>query len=103
MEKILHTRNLFQFGISNTFKADFLLPIISNVKAKAQTNWDDYDEVYHCSRLIHQVLRNHNMHLDFHFMKRDEEYLGTLLATSGEIDYTIFLKNFLALLPTPSF
>jgi len=81
------------FGISNEFKSEYLTPIIQNLLFKAENEWDDYNEVYHCCKLIEGVKNNDNMNMDFHIMKKDEKYLGIALVSSGIIDYKMFFKE----------
>lgn len=55
-----------------------------------ENQWDDYDEVYHCSRLIQGVNKNIDMNMDFHIMKKYEKYLGIAIISSEKIDYSLF-------------
>lgn len=91
--KISSSTNGIDFGISKEFKSEYLTPIIQNLFYKVENQWDDYDEVYHCSKLIQEVKKNKNMNMDFHIMKKDEKYLGIALITSGRIDYSLFFKE----------
>jgi hypothetical protein len=50
--KIINSINEIDFGISKEFQSQYLTPIIQNLLFKAENQWDDYDEVYHCNRLI---------------------------------------------------
>ena len=46
--------------------------LLQNLFYKVENQWDDYEEVYHCSKLIQEVKKNKNMNMDFHIMKKDE-------------------------------
>lgn len=91
--EIISENNGINFGVSSEFKIEYLTPIIQNLLFKAENEWDDYNEVYHCCRLIESVKSNENMNMDFHIMKRDGKYLGLALVTSGILDYKMFFKE----------
>lgn len=91
--KIINSINEIDFGISKEFQSQYLTPIIQNLLFKAENQWDDYDEVYHCNRLIQGVKKAKNMNMDFHIMKKNEKYLGIVLITGGSIDYSLFFKE----------
>ena len=50
---------------SNKFKSEYLTLIIQNLLFKAENEWDDYNEVYKCYKLIPDVKSNKNMSMDF--------------------------------------
>ena len=91
--EIISNINGVNLGISKGFKSEYLTPIIQNLLYKVENEWDDYNEVYHCCKLIEGVKSNKNMNMDFHIMKKDEKYLGIALITSGMIDYSLFFKE----------
>ena len=91
--EIINSANGICFEVSKEFQSQYLTPIIQNLLFKAENQWDDYDEVYHCSRLIQGVKKNKDMNMDFHIMKKDEKYFGIALITSGKIDYSLFFKE----------
>ncbi|NRZ12029.1 hypothetical protein [Clostridium beijerinckii] len=53
--KIISKTNGISFGVSSEFKSEYLAPIIQNLLFKAENEWDDYNEVYHCCKLIENV------------------------------------------------
>ncbi|OOM80199.1 hypothetical protein [Clostridium sp. BL-8] len=91
--EIISEINGINFGISKEFKSEYLSPIIQNLQFKAENEWDDYNEVYHCCKLIEDVKNNKNMNMDFHIMRKDEKCLGIALVSSGIIDYKMFFKE----------
>lgn len=93
MEIILGNMNGIDFGISSEFNGKYLAPIIKNLLYKAENEWDDYDEVYHCCKLIEKIKSSENMKMDFHIMKKDEKYLGIALVSSGILDYPLFFRE----------
>jgi len=93
MERVLLNENGLDFGISDKFDSRYLVPIIKNLLSKAETNWDDYNEVYHCCKLIETVKADHRMSMDFHFLKNSEQYLGIALVTHGELNLELFFKK----------
>lgn len=91
--EIISKINGIDFGVSSEFKSEYLTPIIQNLLFKAENEWDDYNEVYHCCKLIESVKNNKNMNMDFHIMKKDGKCLGVALISSGIFDYKIFFKE----------
>ena len=91
--EIIHKKNDIDFGVSTEFNSKYLTPIINNLLFKAENEWDDYNEVYHCSSLIENVRKSKYMNMDFHIMRKDEKYLGIALVTKGTIDYKTFFKE----------
>lgn len=85
--------NNISFGVSTKFTSKYLTPIIQNLLIKAENEWDDYNEIYHCCKLIELVRKNHNMIMDFHIMIKDENYLGIALVSKGILDYKLFFKE----------
>lgn len=90
METILVRKNQLEFGLTTTFKGQLLVPIVKNVLYKAETEWDDYDEVYHCTHLIERIRATGIMKIDFHFIRKNQQIIGVLLATYGDLDYRLF-------------
>ena len=91
--EIIYKTNGINFGVSNEFKSEYITPIIQNLLFKAENEWDDYNEVYHCCKLIESVKSNENMNMDFHIMNKNEKYLGIALVSSGILDYKMFFKE----------
>ncbi|MEH7124655.1 hypothetical protein V7127_15635 [Bacillus sp. JJ1773] len=91
--EVIHKINDISFGVATQFDSKYLTPIIQNLLLKAENEWDDYNEVYHCCQLIENVRKNKNMKIDFHVMMEDKNYLGIALVTSGIIDYKVFFKE----------
>lgn len=85
--------NGINFGVSTEFKSKYLTPIIQNLLLKSENEWDDYNEVYHCCKLIESLKSNADMNMDFHIMKKDEKYLGLILVSRGILDYKMFFKE----------
>ncbi len=90
---IIYQTNGINFEISNEFKSEYLAPIIKNMLFKAENDWDDYNEVYHCCKLIENVKNNENMNMDFHIMKKDDKCIGIALVSSGILDYSLFFHE----------
>ena len=91
--KIINEINGISFCVSTEFKTKYLTPIIQNLLFKSENEWDDYNEVYHCCKLIERVKSNVDMNMDFHIMKIDEKYLGIALVSRGIIDYKMFFTE----------
>ncbi|MFF2754433.1 hypothetical protein ACFVR1_11895 [Psychrobacillus sp. NPDC058041] len=91
--EIIHNINGISFGVTSEFNSNYLTPIIQNLLFKAENEWDDYNEVYHCCNLIENIRNNKDMNMDFHLMMKDEKYLGIALVNRGNIDYKTFFKE----------
>jgi hypothetical protein len=95
--KIIQKINDIYFGVTTEFNSKFLTPIIKNLLFKAENEWDDYNEVYHCCKLIESVKKNKDITMDFHVMMRDDKYMGIALVSRGSIDYNVFFKEPIAI------
>lgn len=94
---ILATCGPCVFSVEETFQSVFLAPVILNLLDKAQNDWDDYDEAYHCNVLIQKILADPRMRLEFHTLRKDGRYIGLVLVTSGQIDTALLFKNAIAI------
>ena len=90
METCLLREGPLEYRVSDQFHSEMLIPVMENLLLKARSGWDDYDEVYHCSRLIHAAERRPNLHMLFHTLRRDCRVAGLCLATRGAVDDPLF-------------
>lgn len=91
METILASHGDVHFCISQEFHGIYLSPLVDNMKDKLiNSSWDDYNEVFHCCRLIHEFSRRPGLVMDFHTMGRGQEYLGLAIISHGNIDPKIY-------------
>lgn len=93
MEKILVQKESLEYGVINEFSGQFLVPIIKNVLQKAETNWDDYDEVYHYNKLVQTVQSSQQMVIDFHFIRKEQVVVGIFMATHGKLEHDLFFTT----------
>lgn len=84
--KELAKDNGFVFMVSHEFKGEFLSPLIDNLKVKYQNNYDDYNEVYHCNKLIHVLAADKDVNVDYHVMYQGPDCVGLALISTGKID-----------------
>lgn len=96
----LKQENDLIFSFETEFSSSYLRPIALNLLDKISRGWDDYDEVYHAGRLIHKVLQDPAMKMDFHSLKKFGAHLGTVLMTTGQINLELFFKNTVSIPPT---
>lgn len=95
MEQLLCENKGFRYFKADTFESSMLTPIIKNLLHKAENEWDDYDEVYHCCHLIEAIRRYPGMKTDFHYIKKGGENIGIGLITHGLIHIPLFFpENF---------
>lgn len=93
MELLLHKEKKYNFFVSDTFTSNMLVPVIKNLLYKAENEWDDYDEIYHCCHLIETVKQNPNIIMDFHYIKKDDDIIGVGLMSHGILDIPLFFPD----------
>lgn len=93
MDILLYKKDNMEFRVTDKFSSKMLTPIIKNLISKAENNWDDYNEVYHCCNLIESVKKNPKMKMDFHYLLLDDNIVGIALLTYGEIDKDLFFPS----------
>ncbi|MBP3730250.1 MAG: hypothetical protein J6I40_02115 [Mailhella sp.] len=94
METVLATRGDAHFCISQDFQGIYLCPIVDNLKDKlVNGSWDDYNEAFHCCRLIHEFRKRPGLQIDFHTMSRGQEYLGLAIMSHGNIDPQLYASS----------
>lgn len=101
MEQLLAEEQNLKFLVTDKFASNMLIPIIKNVLHKAETDWDDYNEVYHCCRLIELVRQTANIQMDFHYIKKAQDILGVALVTKGIIDLPMFFPTNISVEDSP--
>ncbi|MEA4934848.1 MAG: hypothetical protein VB071_14895 [Lawsonibacter sp.] len=95
MEQLLRQEGTLEFLVSDTFEAAMLSPIIQNLLVKAEHEWDDYDEVYHCCQMVEAVRREDRLRMKFHFLRRNGCVVGVGLMTGGQIVCPLFFPDHL--------
>ena len=100
MEQLLAERQGLQALLSYRFRGEMLSPIIENLLLKARTDWDDYDEVYHCCQRIHTVEETSSLHMAFHTLRQEARTVGIGLMTGGAVRSSLFFPE--GLLPPAS-
>lgn len=91
MTTVLYRKNDLEFCFSDSFEGRFLLSLLENMKEKILSSaWDDYDEVHHCCKIIHDFGQQPGVVMDFHTLRRADEQLGMVMMTHGAIDPHIY-------------
>lgn len=90
---LLRKKEDLQFMLFDTFKGEFLSPLIDNLKIKFTNEYDDYNEVYHCNQLIHQLQELPNIHLDYHVLYKNNECVGLALICTGNLKSKYFFSK----------
>lgn len=94
MTAVLYTKDDLEFCISDKFEGRFLISMLENMKEKALNDaWDDYNEVHHCCRIIHEFSQTPGLTMDFHTMRRGGNQLGVAIITHGRIDPCIYARH----------
>ena len=85
MELLLQRENE-KFYIDHDFDVCYLAPIARYVLWKLESNqWDDYNELYHASRLIEQLKTHSDIWFNAHVLLKDNSIIGVLLIVGGKI------------------
>ena len=91
MTTVLYRRGELEFCFSDRFEGKFLVSLLENMKEKLLLEeWDDYNEVHHCCKIIHDFSNTPGLVMDFHTLRRGEEQLGMVMMTHGAIDPNIY-------------
>lgn len=93
MELVLREADGLRFTVSDIFEGRMLEPVAENVLDKVRGEWDDYDEVRHCTGLIEAVRRGGGMRMDFHCMVREGAHLGLGLVSYGKLERALFFPD----------
>ena len=70
MRQLLRQEEGREFWVSDRFEGRMLRPIAENLLDKAEKNWDDYDEVYHCCRLVESAAREKYLFMEFYTLEQ---------------------------------
>lgn len=91
MTTVLYKKDDLEFCFNDTFEGKFLVSLLENMKEKLiKEEWDDYNEVHHCCKIIHDFSQRPGLTMDFHTMQRGGEQLGMVMLTHGSIDANIY-------------
>ena len=93
MDMPLACRGEFEFSATDHFKSVFLCPVADNVRWKLEHGWDDYNELHHCCRLIHEFQSRPGLVMDFHTMTRGKEHLGIGIVSHGSVDREMYASS----------
>ncbi len=83
---LLAEKEDIKFKIDTSFDIRYLSPVQKFVQWKLENNeWDDYNELYHASKLIERLKTQENIWLDTHLLFKKETITGVVLIVRGEI------------------
>ena len=83
---LLAEKEDIRFLVDTNFDIKYLSPVQKYVQWKLENNkWDDYNELYHASRLIELLKTQDNIWMETHLLFKNEEINGVLLIVGGEI------------------
>jgi len=100
-DQLLYQENEWSFLVTDRFESHMLGPVIRNLLDKSENDWDDYNEVYHCCRLIETVRRQAGMNMDFHYIRKSHRTVGIGLITHGLINTRMFFPDTFSLADHP--
>lgn len=90
MRQLLRQEEGREFWVSDRFEGRMLRPIAENLLDKAEKNWDDYDEVYHCCQLVEKAARDKSLSMEFYTLEQAGRVDGIGLMTRGAVDRPLF-------------
>lgn len=83
---LLSTNQELEFYIDKKFNIKYLSPILRFVQWKLENNkWDDYNELYHASRLIKMLKTHDDIWLDSHLLFKSNKMIGVLFIVGGNV------------------
>ena len=84
--EVLFERKNEKFAIARSFDIKYLAPIGRYVQWKLENNhWDDYNELYHATRLTQDLKTYSDIWFDTHYLYRDDLIIGVLLIVGGNV------------------
>jgi len=99
--EILFERDNEKYVLDTAFDIKYLSPVGHYVQWKLENNrWDDYNELYHATKLTFDYKKHNDIWFDTHCIQRDNQIIGVLLIVGGnlkelETRYTIENKSLL--------
>ena len=83
---LLHDHQNLKFFVDTEFSIPYLSPIQKFVQWKLESdNWDDYNELYHASRLIETLRTYHDIWFESHSLFKEDKMIGVLFIVGGAI------------------
>lgn len=84
--QVLHQRANEEFIVDQNFHFEYFAPIGSFVQWKLATQqWDDYNELYHATRVVEAIKREPRVWMETHLLRRDQQLIGVLFMLGGEL------------------
>lgn len=84
--QVLHQRANEEFIVDQNFHYEYFAPIGSFVQWKVATQqWDDYNELYHATRVVEALKREPGVWMETHLLRRDQQLIGVLFILGGEL------------------
>jgi len=84
--EVILERNNEKFVVYKTFYIKYMSPINRYVQWKLETNhWDDYNELFHATKLAEDLKKYPDVWFDTHCLLRDDQIFGVLLIVGGHL------------------
>ena len=86
---LLAAKEDIRFLVDTNFDIKYLSPVQKYVQWKLENNkWDDYNELYHASKMIELLKTHENIWLETHLLLKNKVITGVLMIVGGEIKKT---------------
>ncbi len=83
---LLFNNQELKFYVDSEFKIKYLSPVQRFVQWKLENNkWDDYNELYHASKLIEMLKIQNDIWFDSHLLFKKNTLTGVLFIVGGKI------------------
>lgn len=86
---IIGEKDQVHFVLHETFENRLLRPVGEYVNWKLVNGWDDYNELFHCSKFIEELKNRAAVWWHTHTIEKDNIVTGVLLIVGGEIDVSL--------------
>ncbi len=98
MTTVLYAKGDLEFCVSDAFEGVYLTSLLDNMREKlVRGEWDDYDEVHHCCKIIHDFSLIPGLVIDYHLLRRADEQLGMVMMSHGAIPPDIYRSSGLSI------
>ena len=83
---LLYSNQELKFYVDSEFNIKYLSPVQRFVQWKLENNkWDDYNELYHASKLIEMLKIQNDIWFDSHLLFKEDKLTGILFIVGGKI------------------
>jgi len=90
MSELLATKNEAQFILHKSFQASYLAAVGQFVQWKLANDWDDYNELFHATKLVQQIAQTEGVWLHTHSLVKGNKNIGVCIKDKDNSQHFIF-------------